>query len=81
MHGFLIDRALRDNLQYVSLVWHPWSLHRFDPEMSMLWMIIGYTRERGMPVLRFSDLYHSRVGLGDLSTSMKTVTERYRTAV
>ena len=46
----------------------------------MLRMVLGCVREREMPVLRFADLYHSRVPW-DMSTSMKTVTEQYRTAV
>ena len=61
VHRFFIDRALMDGLEYVSLIWHPWSLYRFDPEMSMLRMVFEYARDRGMPFLRFCDLHHGRV--------------------
>jgi hypothetical protein len=43
-----IDRAIELDLPYVSLVWHPWSLGRFDPEMKMLALTFAYIRERGL---------------------------------
>jgi hypothetical protein len=43
-----IDRAVELNLPYVSLVWHPWSLARFDPDMRMLELTFSYVRDRGL---------------------------------
>ncbi len=43
-----IDRALADGLAFVSLIWHPWSLGRFDPDMRMLELTFAYVREQGM---------------------------------
>jgi len=42
----------------VSLIWHPWSLNRFDPEMRMLDMTFRYVRERGLALGTFADLLH-----------------------
>jgi hypothetical protein len=43
-----IDHAVERNLPYVSLVWHPWSLARFDPDMRMLELTFSYVRDRGL---------------------------------
>ena len=43
-----IDRAVELDLPYVSLVWHPWSLMRFDPEFRMLELTFAYVRDRGL---------------------------------
>ena len=50
-----IDRAMADTMPLVSLIWHPWSLHRFDPEMQMLDMTFRYVREKGLSAGTFSD--------------------------
>ena len=51
-----IDKAIADGMPYVSLIWHPWSLNSFDPEMEMLNITFKYVRERCMPTGTFSDL-------------------------
>lgn len=43
-----IDRAVEEGLPYVSLIWHPWSLYRFDPEMKMLKLTFEYARACGL---------------------------------
>lgn len=48
INKLFIDRAVALELPYVSLIWHPWSLHRFDPEMTMLNLTFGYIRELGL---------------------------------
>ncbi|MBI5093981.1 MAG: hypothetical protein HZB26_16260, partial [Candidatus Hydrogenedentes bacterium] len=37
----------------VSLIWHPWSLHRFDPAMKMLDLTFACVREKGIPAGTF----------------------------
>jgi len=49
-----IDRAIATNAGYISLIWHPWSLHRFDPEMRMLNLTFSYVREKGLPAGRYA---------------------------
>lgn len=48
INRLFIDRAVELDLPYVSLIWHPWSLARFDPEMKMLQLTFAYVRERGL---------------------------------
>ncbi|CAN5386026.1 hypothetical protein BH10CHL1_BH10CHL1_13410 [soil metagenome] len=48
INKLFIDRAIELGLPYVSLIWHPWSLGRFDPAMKMLKLTFAYVRERGM---------------------------------
>jgi peptidoglycan/xylan/chitin deacetylase (PgdA/CDA1 family) len=43
-----IDRAIEVDLPYVSLIWHPWSLFKFDQEMKMLSMTFSYIRDIGI---------------------------------
>lgn len=52
-----IDRADADDLAFVSLVWHPWSLGRFDPAMTMLDLTFRYVRERGLETCTYADLF------------------------
>jgi peptidoglycan/xylan/chitin deacetylase (PgdA/CDA1 family) len=48
INKLFIDRAIELDLPYISLIWHPWSLGRFDPEMRMLKLTFAYVRERGL---------------------------------
>jgi peptidoglycan/xylan/chitin deacetylase (PgdA/CDA1 family) len=51
-----IERAVRDGLKFVSLIWHPWSLARFDPEMRMLELTFAHVRELRMKVGTYAEL-------------------------
>ena len=55
IHRLFLDKAVEMGVGHVSLIWHPWSLHRFDPEMTMLEMVFQYVRERSLPVGTFAD--------------------------
>lgn len=48
VHRLFIDRAVALDLPYVSLIWHPWSLAQFDPDMKMLKLTFAYVRDRGL---------------------------------
>lgn len=52
-----IDRAVELDLPYVSLIWHPWSLGRFDPRTTMLDLTFGYVRDLGLEVTTFEAEY------------------------
>ncbi len=56
VHKFFIDKAVEEELEYVALIWHPWSLHRFDPECRMLRMIFEYARAKGCEFGTFEQL-------------------------
>jgi len=51
-----IDRAVREDMPQVSLIWHPWSLHRLDPDMRMLELTFAYLKERGLSAGTFAEL-------------------------
>jgi hypothetical protein len=51
-----IDRAVSDGLEFVSLVWHPWSLDRFDAAMKMLELTFAYVREKDIITGTYADL-------------------------
>jgi peptidoglycan/xylan/chitin deacetylase (PgdA/CDA1 family) len=51
-----IDRAAADNAMFVSLIWHPWSLAMFDPEMHMLEMTFDYVRRQGLEPITYAGL-------------------------
>jgi hypothetical protein len=55
VHRVFIDHAVKQGAGHVSLIWHPWSLHRFDPEMTMVDMTFQCVRELGLPVGTFQD--------------------------
>jgi hypothetical protein len=54
VNRLFIDRALALDLPYVSLIWHPWSLARFDPDMRMLRLTFAYVRDRGLEPTTFA---------------------------
>jgi hypothetical protein len=55
LYRLFIDRAMALGVPYVSLVWHPWSLNRFDPAMEMLRLTFGYVRELGLQPTTFAE--------------------------
>jgi hypothetical protein len=63
---FFIDKACSQDLEYVSLIWHPWSLYLFDPEMKMLEMTFTYLREHEIPSRCFQDIWKSKVDSNSL---------------
>ena len=54
LNNKFIDRAVRDSIGHVSLVWHPWSLYRFDPELRMLDGVFRHVRENSLAVDTFA---------------------------
>jgi hypothetical protein len=54
MNKLFIDRAIALGLPYVSPIWHPWSLYRFDPDMRMLKLTFAYVRELGLEATTFA---------------------------
>jgi len=51
-----LDRAAADGLAFVSLIWHPWSLARFDPETKMLHLTFEHARHLGLEPATYRDL-------------------------
>ena len=57
-----LEKAREMNKTFVSLIWHPWSLHRFDPEMKMLELTFAYVRKLGLQAGTYADLYSKLSG-------------------
>jgi peptidoglycan/xylan/chitin deacetylase (PgdA/CDA1 family) len=51
-----LDRAAEESLAFVSLIWHPWSLGRFDPDMRMLELTFSHVRAFGLEAGTYADL-------------------------
>ncbi len=65
IYRLFIERAVSEELSFVSLVWHPWSLNRFDPEMKMLDLTFSHVRELGLQAGTYGDLLaRTREGAG-----------------
>ncbi len=52
-----LEAAAEGRASFVSLVWHPWSLHRMDPQMEMLELTFDCARRLGLEPARYVDLY------------------------
>lgn len=55
LNALIIDRAIEAGLPYVSLIWHPWSLHRADPQMRMIEATFRHALQRGVRFTTFAD--------------------------
>ncbi|MHC4203970.1 MAG: polysaccharide deacetylase family protein [Planctomycetota bacterium] len=57
-----MDRAAETSKSFVSLIWHPWSLKKFDPDMKMLEMTFTHARRLGLKPCTYAQLYESVSG-------------------
>jgi len=51
------EKALTENKTFSSIMWHPWSLDAFDPEMRMLELTFTHVRELGLEPCTYVDLF------------------------
>ena len=52
------NKAIELGLPYVSLIWHPCSLERFDPKMKMLKLLFAFVQEIGMEATAHEREWH-----------------------
>jgi peptidoglycan/xylan/chitin deacetylase (PgdA/CDA1 family) len=52
-----LDRAWQTNKPFVSLIWHPWLLNQFDPDMKMLELTFTHVRRLGLKPSTYAQLY------------------------
>jgi hypothetical protein len=57
-----LDKAANDDLCFVSLIWHPWSLAAFDPEMRMLDLTFEHARSLGLEPTTYVGLHQHLSG-------------------
>jgi peptidoglycan/xylan/chitin deacetylase (PgdA/CDA1 family) len=54
-----LDKAAQTGKVFVSLIWHPWSLDKFDPEMKMLELTFKRVQELGLVPSTYAQLRDS----------------------
>ncbi len=56
VNRIFLEKALETNKPYVSLIWHPWSLFSFDPQMKMLELTFTHVRRLALGPCTYADL-------------------------
>ncbi len=56
VYRVFLEKAESEGKPFVSLIWHPWSLHAFDPEMKMLELVFGHVRKLGLEPCSYAGL-------------------------
>ncbi|MBN1127176.1 MAG: polysaccharide deacetylase family protein [Sedimentisphaerales bacterium] len=59
VNKIFLDKAVESGKSFVSLIWHPWSLHKFDLNMKMLELTFAYVRHMGLQPCTYAQLYAS----------------------
>jgi peptidoglycan/xylan/chitin deacetylase (PgdA/CDA1 family) len=54
-----LEKAREEKQTFVSLIWHPWSLHRMDPEMKMLELTFDHARRIGLEPSTYAALHQA----------------------
>ena len=62
VHRIFLDRAAQQSLKFVSLIWHPWSLYRFGPDMRMLDLAFRHVRMLGLGAGTYAELLAKLTG-------------------
>ncbi len=57
INAIFLQEALKQDLPFVSFIWHPWSLNRFDPDMQMLRQTFEEVRRLGIQPATYKDAY------------------------
>jgi hypothetical protein len=52
-----LEKAVQTGKCHVSFIWHPWSLHSFDPKMRMLELTFAHARRLGLNPCSYADLF------------------------
>ena len=52
-----LEKARQTNKSFVSLIWHPWSLAKFDPAMKMLELTFTHVRRLGLKPCTYAQLH------------------------
>ncbi len=56
VNRIFLEKARETGKPHVSLIWHPWSLHSFDPDMKMLELTFAQARRLGLIPGTYADL-------------------------
>jgi len=55
INRIFLNKARQAGKPHISLVWHPWSLYKFDPEMKMLELTFARARKLGLKPCTYAD--------------------------
>ena len=73
-----LDKASETDKRFVSLIWHPWSLGMFDPDMKMLELTFTHVRGLGLKTCTYGQLYEYVSGSGKSSRSHRVTGDEPR---
>ncbi len=65
INRIFLEKAIEMNKPHVSLIWHPWSLYTFDPEMKMLELTFAHARGLRLQMCTYRDLFEDVTACGD----------------
>ena len=57
VYKVFLEKAASTHTTFLSLIWHPWSLFRFDPGMKMLELTFSHVRKLGLTPCTYADMY------------------------
>jgi len=57
LNRIFLDKAIETGKPFVSFIWHPWSLAKFDPDMKMLELTFSHVRGLGLKPCTYAQLY------------------------
>ncbi|MBN2133502.1 MAG: polysaccharide deacetylase family protein [Sedimentisphaerales bacterium] len=69
-----LEKALETNKPHISLIWHPWSLFSFDPEMKMLELTFAHVRRLALTPCTYAGLFTRIAVRGDRGRSQAAQT-------
>jgi len=59
-----LNRAMETGKSFVSLIWHPWSLNKFDSDMKMLELTFTHVQRLDLKPCTYAQLYGQVAGMG-----------------
>ena len=62
VNRIFLEKARETGKPHVSLIWHPWSLHSFDPDMKMLELTFAHARRIGLTPATYAGLAQQMAG-------------------
>jgi peptidoglycan/xylan/chitin deacetylase (PgdA/CDA1 family) len=66
VYRVFLEKAKSKGKPFISLIWHPWSLHAFDPEMKMLELVFDHVRRLGLEPCTYLELLQQISGSRDM---------------
>ncbi|MFQ6041726.1 MAG: polysaccharide deacetylase family protein [Candidatus Poribacteria bacterium] len=62
LNRIFLEKAVSESKTFISIIWHPWSLYAFDPEMKMLELTFAHVRKVGLEPCTYADLFRKVSG-------------------